>query len=168
MAHPQPHCRFFCRRRPERDEGNQALFAAGISETQTYLNQRHAFCGSIKCPMRRLRYKSTPSIHGSHLSGGLAYTSWGQPNLNLQDTPEQGGCLDSRTKSEKLISWRRGRRSILRLNIYNVPSTICFLLSDLWPALQIGTFHRLHSLRCLEASFVHLIELTPADNVRRK
>ena len=27
-------------------------------ETQTYLNQRRAFCGSIKCPIRRLRFES--------------------------------------------------------------------------------------------------------------
>lgn len=27
-------------------------------ESQTYLNQRRAFCGSIKCPIRRLRFES--------------------------------------------------------------------------------------------------------------
>ncbi len=32
--------------------------ATGTVETQVYLNQRHAFYGSIKCPMRRLRYES--------------------------------------------------------------------------------------------------------------
>ena len=31
--------------------------AAENSETQTYLHQLHAFCGSIKCPLRRLRYE---------------------------------------------------------------------------------------------------------------
>ena len=40
-----------------------------------------------------------------------------------------------------------------------------------WPALQIGTFHRLLSLRCPEASLsYHLLELelALADTVRRK
>ena len=37
--------------------------AADITEIQTYLNQRHAFCGSIKCPMRRLRYESLKSTY---------------------------------------------------------------------------------------------------------
>ena len=32
--------------------------AADISETQTFLHQRQAFYGSIKCPIRRLRYES--------------------------------------------------------------------------------------------------------------
>lgn len=32
--------------------------AASTIESQTYLNQRHAFCGSIKCLIRRLRFES--------------------------------------------------------------------------------------------------------------
>ena len=43
--------------------------------------------------------------------------------------------------------------------------------TGLWPALQIGTFHRLLSLRCPEASLsYHLLELelALADTVRRK
>ena len=32
--------------------------AASTIETQAYLQQRDAFCGSIKCPIRRLRYES--------------------------------------------------------------------------------------------------------------
>lgn len=32
--------------------------AADNSEAQNCLHQRHAFCGSIKCPIRRLRYES--------------------------------------------------------------------------------------------------------------
>ena len=32
--------------------------ASTTIETRTYLNQSRAFCGSIKCPIRRLRYKS--------------------------------------------------------------------------------------------------------------
>ena len=35
----------------------RSSMAASTIETQTYLKQRHAFCGSIKCPIRRLRYE---------------------------------------------------------------------------------------------------------------
>ena len=36
----------------------RSFIASTTIETLTYLNQSRAFCGFIKCPIRRLRYKS--------------------------------------------------------------------------------------------------------------